>query len=124
MYRFVGIRFAEEKKLWSISLQIVAYMCMLICEIVKANIQMIKIVLSPSMKISPIIVYFQPPVRTDFAKIMLMYSIMLTPGTVIFELVGGRFGIHAIDPDVIIGGAGDGIFAPFVQRLQKMEGGH
>jgi len=119
----VGISIEAEKKLWAKSWHITVYMLLLLFEIVKANIQMIKIILSPKLDIHPQILYFQSPVTTDFAKIMLTYSIMLTPGTVIVELEGGEFGLHAIDPTVVIGGVDDSIFAPFVTRLKKIERG-
>ncbi|MCL2617548.1 MAG: Na+/H+ antiporter subunit E [Defluviitaleaceae bacterium] len=98
LYKMVGLSFAKEKQIWAKAWPITIYMSMLLWEIVKANIQMIKIILSPKLEIHPQIVYFQSPVKSDFAKVMLTYSIMLTPGTVIFELNGDRFGIHAIDP--------------------------
>ena len=123
-YRLVGISFSAEKKLWTKSWKIAAYLAMLLWEIIKANFQMVRIILSPKIEIHPLIVYFQSPVRTDFAKIMLTYSIMLTPGTVIFELEGDRLGIHAIDSTVIIGGADDSIFSTFVHRLRDIEGGY
>ena len=98
LYRLVGISFESEKKIWSKSWHIMIFMALLIWEITKANIQMIKIILSPNLEVHPQILYFRSPVKSDFAKVLLTYSIMLTPGTVIFELEGDRFGIHAIDP--------------------------
>ena len=119
VYRFVGISFDAEKKVWAKTWQLIVYLALLLREIIKANFQMIRIILSPKLEIHPQIVYFKSPVKSDFAKVMLTYSIMLTPGTVIFELEGDRFGIHAIDPTMA-----DGINeSVFVHKLKNIEGG-
>ncbi|MCL2852808.1 MAG: Na+/H+ antiporter subunit E [Defluviitaleaceae bacterium] len=120
LYRLVGISFDAEKKVWSKAWPITLYMALLMIEIIKANVQMIKIILSPKLEIHPQIVYFTSPVKSDFAKVMLTYSIMLTPGTVIFDLEGDRFGIHAIDP-AMTESIDDSIF---VHKLKNIEGGH
>ena len=119
VYRFVGISFAAEKWIWSRIWPVTVFVATLIVEIVKANIQMIKIILSPKMEIHPLILYYKSPVRTDFSKIMLMYSIQLTPGTVLVYLEGNRYGVHAIDP-IMTETIHDNEFA---RMLRKIEGG-
>ena len=119
LYRLIGISFELEKRIWARCWKLLKYLAALLWEIVKANIQMVKIILSPTLKIQPRIVYFESPVKTDFAKIIMTYSVMLTPGTVIFELEGNRFGIHAIDPAM-----GEGVTeSKLTQRLKKIEEG-
>ena len=81
--------------------------------------QMIKIILSRDTGERPQVVYFKTPVKADYAKIVLMYSIMLTPGTVAFEAEENRFGIHAINPAM----AKDIENSVFVRKLKKIEGG-
>ena len=118
-YRLIGLRFKEELKIWAKAGHLFFYLIALLLEIVKANLQMIKIILSPTLQIQPQILYFNSPVKLNFSKIVMTYSIMLTPGTVIFELRGDRFGIHAIDPAM-----GMGINnSKLVQRLKRIEEG-
>ena len=119
LYRVIGISFGLEKRIWAKSWQMLVYLGALMGEIIKANLQMIKIILSPSMKIQPQIVYFQSPVKTSFSKVVMTYSVMLTPGTVIFELEGDRFGIHAIDPAMGVGVTE----SKLTHRLKKIEEG-
>jgi len=118
-YRVVGISFKKELRIWKVfGKHIFVYGFMLIVNMIKSNLQMIKIILSPDSGDRPQIVYFEAPVKSDYAKIILMYSIMLTPGTVAFEVEEDRFGIHAINP-AMAKGIEDSVF---VRKLKKIEG--
>ena len=119
-YRIIGISFRREMEIWSVAAKhLFVYGAMLLAAIVKANLQMIKIILSRDTGERPQVVYFKTPVKADYAKIVLMYSIMLTPGTVAFEAEENRFGIHAINPAM----AKDIENSVFVRKLKKIEGG-
>ena len=119
-YRIVGISFKKELNIWRIfGKHFLVYGAMLIGGMIKSNLQMIKIILSKDSGDKGQIIYFDTPVKSDFAKIVLMYSIMLTPGTVAFEAEEERFGIHAINEKM-----GKNIEnSSFVKKLNKIEGG-
>ena len=118
-YRFVGLSFDIEKKIWSKIIMILSYFAMLVFEVLKANIQMIKLILSPVIDIKPQIIYFDSPVRSELAMVALANSITLTPGTITGKLEDGKFGIHTIDAPV-----GKGVEdSIFVHRLKNIEGG-
>jgi multicomponent Na+:H+ antiporter subunit E len=96
-YRLLGLSFkGQMASLKMHGKRFFSYIFTLLIEVAKANVQMIQIILSPKMKIDPTIVYFESPVKNSFSKIMLAYTIALTPGTILFELEGDRIGIHAI----------------------------
>jgi len=117
-YRVVGISFKSELKIWAaFGRHIFHYAWMLITNMIKSNVQMIKVILSRDTGERPQIVYFKSPVKADYAKIILMYSIMLTPGTVAFEVEEDRFGIHAINSKM----AKDIEKSIFVRKLIKIE---
>jgi len=119
-YRLIGLSLREEWNVWTrYGVRLISYFALLLRDVVKATLQMIRIVLSPKVEISPQIVYFSSPVKWDFSKVLLLYSIMLTPGTVMFELEENRIGIHAIDPCM----AKDIDDSIFVRKLKKIEGG-
>jgi len=119
-YRLVGISFRKEMRIWKVLWRhVFVYGAMLIVNMIKSNLQMIKIILSKDTGEKPQIVYFETPVKSDYAKIILMYSIMLTPGTVAFEAEEDRFGIHAINT-AMAKGIEDSVF---VRKLKKIEGG-
>ena len=117
-YRMIGASPKKEMQIWKkYGAYLIPYVVTLILSVIKANFQMIRLVLSPSAEVSPQIVYFDSPVKTDFSRVLLTYSIMLTPGTFIFELEQGRFGVHAIKKNMT-----DGINdTNVVQKLKKIE---
>ena len=117
-YRYLDVSFSREKKIWAKAGHVFVYFFVLLKEIILANIQMIRIVLKPQINIKPQIIYFKSPLRSDFAKVMLTYSIILTPGTIVFHLEDDLFGVHAIDSQLGVG-IND---SNFVHRLKKIEG--
>lgn len=73
-------------------------------EIVKANVQVVKAVLSPEMEISPTLVKIPSRPKTEMGKTMFGNSITLTPGTVTVEMSEDEILVHALleemsDPD-------------------------
>ena len=117
-YRVIGAGPKKEMHVWKrYGLYFIPYIVMLVVSVIKANFQMIRLVLSPGAKVSPQIVYFESPVKTDFARMLLTYSIMLTPGTFIFELEDGRFGVHAIEKSMTEGINDTNV----VHKLRKLE---
>ena len=119
-YGSIGLSFKAEMKTWAKIGHIVVYFIRLLYEVILANIQMIKLILSPDISIKPLIIYFDSPVRSDAAKVALANSITLTPGTITIELEGNRFGVHTIDAPMAAG-IKDSVF---VHQLKKIEGGH
>ena len=73
-------------------------------EIVKANVQVVKAVLSPDMEVSPTMVKIPSRPKTEMGKTMYGNSITLTPGTVTVEMSEDEILVHALleemsDPD-------------------------
>jgi len=119
-YRLIGLSFQKEWQVWTKhGVHLFSYFALLLRDIVRSTFQMVRIVLSPKIEIHPQIVYFNTPVEWSFSKVLLLYSIMLTPGTVMFELEDGRVGIHAIDPSMAEN-INDSVF---IHKLRKIEGG-
>ena len=117
-YRVIGINYRKELQIWQVLWRhVIVYAAMLIVNMVKSNFAMIKVILSRDTGETPQIVYFKTPVKSDYAKIILMYSIMLTPGTVAFEAEEERFGIHAINSS-FAKGIEDSVF---VRKLKEIE---
>ena len=119
-YKVLGLSFATEKKMWKKALAIIAYLALLVAEVVKANIHMIYIILFvPNEKIKPRIVYFKSPLYSTIGKVALANSITLTPGTITFMLDEEGFGVHSIDVE-----SSEGLEdSVFVKELKNIEGG-
>ncbi len=65
-------------------------------QLVIANFDMARRVLSPSLPISPEIVEISTELQSDLGQLLLANSITLTPGTLSVDLVGNRILVHWI----------------------------
>ncbi len=92
-------QYEADKKRHIIALEFILYTFWLIKEIVIANLQVARLVLSPRLKIDPgIIVYKCRHIQGDVPKTVYGNSITLTPGTVTLDIVGDDFYVHALTP--------------------------
>jgi len=62
------------------------YVFVFLVEVIKANIQVVKIVLSPTLNITPGIIAYRMDVKSDAGITLLANSITLTPGTLTVDL--------------------------------------
>jgi multicomponent Na+:H+ antiporter subunit E len=124
-YRVMGLNFAAEKKAWLKIFPIISYLFEVLVAIFEANIQMIALILSPVMEIKPIIVYFESPLRTKIAQVVMANTITITPGSVTLQLEDNKFVVHAIKESYLPSASVDGIKdSVFFHRLKQIEGGH
>ena len=97
---------------------LVAYIVVLIVEIIKANIAVLTIMLSPKIEIEPYFCTFTTDLKNPIHRILLANSITLTPGTITVELSEkGVYKVHCLDKS-FAPGMDDSIF---VKMLRKME---
>lgn len=76
--------------------RLVVYIPYLFWEIAKANVQIVYIILHPSLPIDPSMERFRPAVPVGLPVTSLANSITLTPGTVTVEARKGEFYVHAL----------------------------
>ncbi|OKY78100.1 MAG: Multisubunit Na+/H+ antiporter MnhE subunit [Candidatus Methanohalarchaeum thermophilum] len=72
------------------------YFWWLLINIVKANIDVAKIVLSPSIRISPRIISYESDLDNDIEKTLFGNSITLTPGTLTVNIEEDIFFVHCL----------------------------
>jgi multicomponent Na+:H+ antiporter subunit E len=72
------------------------YLWLMLVAIVKANIDVAKIVLQRKMPISPGIVKFKTGVKKDFDRVVLANSITLTPGTLTIDMIDDVYVVHCL----------------------------
>lgn len=65
-------------------------------EIVKANVDVVRAVLSPDLVVTPTIVKVPLNQKTDLGRTMFANSITLTPGTVSMSVKDGEIVVHAL----------------------------
>lgn len=103
---FVALRMGtldEESAPFHLALRAVAYVPWLVWDILRCNVQLARIVLSPRLPIDPAIVHFQASQRTDLGRFVYANSITLTPGTVTTGVVGDDFEVHALSREMVDG---------------------
>ena len=76
------------------------YIPWLFMEIVKANMAVVKAVLSPDMEISPSLVRVKMNHETDLGRTVFANSITLTPGTISMQMEDGEILVHALLEDM------------------------
>ncbi|NNE57570.1 MAG: Na+/H+ antiporter subunit E [Hellea sp.] len=72
------------------------YFVWLFKEIVKANVHVMRAVLSPGLEVSPKMVKIKSSPATEIGKTMFANSITLTPGTVSVEMSEKEILVHAL----------------------------
>lgn len=107
-----------ERRLWKTLPLLIIYGGVLVIEIVKANAQMIKVVLKKDLHLDPVIVQFRAPLHSRFARVVLANSITLTPGTITVEMQDDLFTVHCVDRSFSEGMDS----GSFVKWLKRMEG--
>lgn len=76
---------------------VIKYIIVFIIEMIKANFDVARRVISPSLPINPGIVKIKTELKTNYAKMVLANSITLTPGTLSVDIIDDYIYIHWID---------------------------
>jgi len=101
----------------------IAYVFFFIKELVKSNLNLARIVLSPALPLNPGIVKVRTKLKSRMGRLLLANSITLTPGTLTVDLEGEWLYIHWVTVDSAdIDVATASIVAGFEQYLEVMYG--
>jgi multicomponent Na+:H+ antiporter subunit E len=72
------------------------YWLWLLREIIISSLEVAKLILKPSLSISPTVVVLEAETKTDVGQVILGNSITLSPGTVTLDLHEGKLLIHCL----------------------------
>ncbi len=98
-------------------LLLAGYLPILIWEILKANVDVIRLAFRRRLNFQPVLVYFKPELTRKSSLVILANSITITPGTITVILKDGQFCVHALDKSFA-----EGIDqSVLVKHLKKME---
>ncbi len=98
----------------------IRYCFLLLFEIIKANLDVMRLILSPRLEPEPQLIRVHIPLKTGLGRVILANSITLTPGTITVSLKDDVYTIHCLDREL-----GEGIEdSSFVRRLTRLEGTH
>ncbi len=118
MHKLTGWDLAAEKKILRLAPLMALYIPVLIREIIKAALAVMKLALNPRKKPDPVIVGFHSGYQTDFQNVLLANSITLTPGTLTLFQEGDYFVIHCLRREFAEGLSTE--VSPFDALISKM----
>ena len=117
MCKYMGYCVDREKSILKTMPIYIKYFFVLTREIIKANLSVIPIILSPKKEIEPEILNFKTDIKSDLARVVLANSITLTPGTYTIQLEDDKYLIHALDKSF----GEDLNQSVFAKELRKLE---
>ncbi len=103
MCKFMDYSLKKELNVYKKSIWFLAYVVLLLREIIKANLAIIPKILTVEEEMEPCLVTFRTSLKTDFARMLLANSITLTPGTITVALKGDEYTIHCLDTSLAEG---------------------
>lgn len=119
--KFMDYSLKKEKLLFQLIPLFIRYFWLLVTEIVKANICVLKLILSPRLQPEPCLVRFRTDLTSGLAKVMLANSITLTPGTITVSVEGNEFLVHCLDEE-LAEGIEESVFIPILKEMETKEG--
>jgi multicomponent Na+:H+ antiporter subunit E len=117
-YKTTRLNSSIERKAIKKLYRIMEYLFILIIEVYKANIDIIKLVLSPKPEIKPTLKYITTDLKSRVARVALANSITLTPGTITVSMNDDELLIHAIHASNL-DGMEESIFVEKLRRLEE-----
>ena len=117
MIKFMGYSSKITMSMLRNFFRIIQYAFVLIVEIAKANIQVMRLILNMRYEVEPQIIHFKSDLKTKAAKTTLANSITLTPGTITVKLEENEYTVLCLDKE-LAEGIEDSVF---VKLLEKME---
>lgn len=88
--------FRHHKAMLRLLPRLARYWVWLLREIIISTIDVAKLILKPSLPISPTVVEIQVATKTDVGHVILGNSITLSPGTVTVDLHKGKLLVHCL----------------------------
>ena len=99
-YKNMGYRIQNEKIALKKAGKLFCYFLLLLKEMIIANVQVLSLVLSPTMKIRPCIIRFQPRINSIPGRVLLANCITLVPGSVTIEMMNEGYIVHAMTTEI------------------------
>jgi multicomponent Na+:H+ antiporter subunit E len=96
-------RFADSPREFRMGLRPLLYVPWLFWEIVKANIDVARIILNPKLPISPKLIRVPAHQKTDIGQVFYANSITLTPGTISLDVRDNQILVHALTEEAAAG---------------------
>lgn len=116
--KFMDYSIEKEKKLLRTTGKFLRYVCVLVSEIVKANLSVMHMILSEKEELRPALFHFDADMKTPIGKTFLANAITLTPGTITVDLDGSRYTVHCLD-ESLAPQSDDSVFVTMISDMEK-----
>jgi multicomponent Na+:H+ antiporter subunit E len=116
--KFMDYSIQKEKQNLKKIFKFFRYVCVLIMEIMKANLAVIHMILSEEEELEPTIVSFHSDMKTPAGRAFLANAITLTPGTITVSLEDSDYVVHCLDSDLAVG-LDSSVFVNLLTDLEK-----
>jgi len=115
--RFFEWSIQKEIKYFKVFIWSIRYVFVLLVEIIKANLQVMKLILSNRVEVEPKVTEFNVKLKENSSRVLLANSITLTPGTITVKMDDEHYLVHGLDCELL-----EGIESSvFVELLEKRE---
>ena len=115
--KFTDYSISKEKQLIRNAFRILHYIVVLVIEIVKANLAVIRFILSEKEEIEPALVTFQADLHTQMGRAALANAITLTPGTITVLLDDNTYTVHCLD-ETLAEGMDTSVFVDMIKKCE------
>ena len=117
--KFMDYSIEKEKRNLKKAFRFLYYIGVLVKEILLANIQTVKMILSEKEEVKPVLVDFKTDLIAERGKVLLANSITLTPGTITVELDEKGYVVHCLD-ESMASGMDESVFVELIRKMEKM----
>ena len=122
--KVLGWNKEKEKKLLRLIPDGFCYICLVVREIIKANIDVMKVIFSRDLKeMKPAIFTFDSGLKSEFARTVLSDSITITPGTYTVKTDGPMLTVHRLGDGFDIA-VDEFCFAQSLKKIEEKESAH
>lgn len=118
--KFMDFSWKKDLRIGKCFFLVLQYIGVLLLEILKANVQTTRLILSPGLKNEPVLVTFRTSLKTKTARVVLANSITLTPGTITVTLEENKYVVHCLDKSMAEG-LEDSVFVRMLRRMEEVK---
>ncbi|MCD7744388.1 MAG: Na+/H+ antiporter subunit E [Lachnospiraceae bacterium] len=115
--KFMGHSIQKELNIYRRLPGMIHYVYVLVCEIVKANLAVIHMILSEEEELKPTLVSFHSDLQTPTGRAFMANAITLTPGTITVSLENQEYVVHCLDEE-LAEGMDTSVFAQMIGELE------
>ena len=116
--RFMGYSPRKDFFLFRNLILLLTFAGVLVKEIARANLSVLKLILSPKYEPEPALIYFRTDLKYGVSRVLLANSITLTPGTITVEMKDGEYLIHCYDKTMGVG-LDSSVFVSMLKKLEE-----